>query len=78
MDTMKSTVIKSLSATELRVLEGLCDDKTSPEISGETNIKLRTVEAIRRELIKKTGAKSSAGVVVYAVKHGLIPLFPKT
>ncbi|MBW7951467.1 MAG: DNA-binding response regulator, partial [Chitinophagaceae bacterium] len=32
----------------------------------------RTVEAIRDRLKIKTGAKSTAGLILYAVKHGLI------
>ena len=62
----------SLSEKELRVLKLMCEEKTTKEIADIVDISPRTVEAIRDKLKTKTGAKSMAGLVMYAVKNGII------
>ena len=47
-------------------------------IADEVELSPRTVEAIRDKLKVKTGAKSLAGLVMYAVKSGLIESRPLT
>ena len=42
------------------------------EIADIVDISPRTVEAIRDKLKTKTGAKSMAGLVMYAVKNGIL------
>jgi len=61
-----------LSDKELRVLKLMCEEKTTKEIADIVDISPRTVEAIRDKLKTKTGAKSMAGLVMYAVKNGII------
>ena len=61
-----------LSDKELRVLKLMCEEKTTKEIADIVEISPRTVEAIRDKLKTKTGAKSMAGLVMYAVKNGII------
>lgn len=61
-----------LSDKEMRVLKLMCEEKTTKEIADIVEISPRTVEAIRDKLKTKTGAKSMAGLVMYAVKNGLI------
>jgi len=58
-----------LSEKELRVLRLMCEEKTTKEIADIVEISPRTVEAIRDKLKTKTGAKSMAGLVMYAVKN---------
>ncbi len=60
-----------LSEKEIRVLKLMCEEKTTREIADIVEISPRTVEAIRDKLKLKTGAKSMAGLVIYAVKHGI-------
>lgn len=62
----------SLNDKELKVLKLMCEEKTTREIAEIVDISPRTVEAIRDKLKVKTGAKSMAGLVMYAVKHGII------
>lgn len=62
----------SLSDKEVRVLKLMCEEKTTKEIADMVDISPRTVEAIRDKLKTKTGAKSMAGLVMYAVKNGII------
>ena len=61
-----------LSDKEIHVLKLMCDEKSTKEIAEIVEISPRTVEAIRDRLKMKTGAKSTAGLILYAVKHGLI------
>ncbi len=61
-----------LSDKEVRVLKLMCEEKTTKEIAEIVDISPRTVEAIRDKLKSKTGAKSMAGLVMYAVKKGIL------
>ena len=60
-----------LSKKEIQVLKLMCDEKSTKEIADIVDISPRTVEAIRDRLKIKTGAKSTAGLILYAVKHGI-------
>src|SRR5450432_1286974 len=62
----------NLTDKELTVLKLMCEEKTTKEIADIVDISPRTVEAIRDKLKTKTGAKSMAGLVMYAVKNGII------
>ena len=61
-----------LSEKEMQVLKLMCDEKSTKEIADIVDISPRTVEAIRDRLKMKTGAKSTAGLILYAVKHGIV------
>ncbi|MBL7771171.1 MAG: response regulator transcription factor [Flavipsychrobacter sp.] len=61
-----------LSEKEIRILKLMCEEKTTKEIADIVDISPRTVEAIRDKLKTKTGAKSMAGLVMYAVKKGFV------
>jgi DNA-binding NarL/FixJ family response regulator len=61
-----------LNEKELKILKLMCEEKTTKEIADIVDISPRTVEAIRDKLKSKTGAKSMAGLVMYAVKHGIM------
>ncbi|MFI5156372.1 MAG: response regulator [Chitinophagales bacterium] len=62
----------NLTEKELTILKMMCEEKTTKEIADLVEISPRTVEAIRDKLKTKTGAKSMAGLVMYAVKNGII------
>jgi DNA-binding CsgD family transcriptional regulator len=61
-----------LSEKERTVLKLMCEEKSTKEIADIVEISPRTVEAIRDKLKIKTGAKSMAGLVMYAVKAGIV------
>ncbi len=50
----------------------MCEEKSTREIAEMVDISPRTVEAIRDKLKTKIGAKSMAGLVMYAMKTGII------
>lgn len=62
----------NLSDKEITILKLMCEEKTTKEIADIVEISPRTVEAIRDKLKTKTGAKSMAGLVMYALKSGII------
>jgi len=61
-----------LSDKEVTILRLMCEEKSTKEIADLVDLSPRTVEAIRDKLKTKTGAKSMAGLVMYAVKSGII------
>ena len=61
-----------LSEKEITVLKLMCEEKSTREIAQAVELSPRTVEAIRDKLKTKTGSKSTAGLIMYAVKHKLL------
>ena len=56
---------------ELEVLKLICEEKTAAEIAKQIFLSPRSVEGIRQRLIEKIGVRNTAGIVMFAVKHGL-------
>lgn len=61
-----------LNDKEITILKLMCEEKTTKEIADMVDLSPRTVEAIRDKLKTKTGVKSMAGLVMYAVKAGIV------
>lgn len=61
-----------LTDKEVTILKLMCEEKSTKEIADMVDLSPRTVEAIRDKLKTKTGAKSMAGLVMFAVKSGII------
>jgi DNA-binding NarL/FixJ family response regulator len=61
-----------LTEKEITILKLMCEEKSTKEIADIVDLSPRTVEAIRDKLKTKTGTKSMAGLVLYAVKAGLV------
>ena len=57
---------------ELEILELIVQEHTNQEIAEKLYISSRTVDAHRRNLLQKTGARNTAGLVKYAFQHTLI------
>ena len=75
--TRKNTDLKfkepaKLNDRETNVLQLICQEKTTAEIAAEIFLSPRTVEGIRTTLIEKLGVRNTAGLVIYAIKHGVI------
>lgn len=63
-----------LTKREAEVLKLICDQKTTNEIADELFISPRTVEGHRNNLLLKTEAKNTAGLVVFAIQHKVVVL----
>lgn len=61
-----------LTEREQEVLKMICDEKTAAEIAKEIFLSPRSVEGIRQRLIEKIGVRNTAGLVMFAVKNGLV------
>ena len=61
-----------LSDKETTILRLMCEEKSTKEIADMVDLSPRTVEAIRDKLKVKTGSKTTAGLIMYAVKHKII------
>lgn len=60
------------SEKEVRILKCIAEDKTTEEISKEVFLSPRTIETIRQNMKQKVGAKTIAGLVMYAMKNKLL------
>jgi len=80
MDIVRGTTKKessdpgNITDREKEVLELIVKQYTNQEIAEELYISTRTVDAHRRNLLQKTGAKNTAGLVTYAIKHDLVDI----
>lgn len=57
---------------ELNILKLIAEDKTTEEISKEVFLSPRTIETIRQKMKEKVGAKTIAGLVMYAMRNRLL------
>ncbi|MCX6319305.1 MAG: response regulator transcription factor [Bacteroidetes bacterium] len=60
------------SEKELKILRLIADDKTTEDISKEVFLSPRTIETIRQNMKQKVGAKTIAGLVMYATRNKLL------
>jgi len=60
------------SEKEIRILKLLAEDKTTEEISKEVFLSTRTIETIRQNMKTKIGAKTIAGLIMYAMRNKII------
>lgn len=67
---LKNTVTLNLRETE--VLQLLCQEYSNLEIADRLFLSARTVEGYRTRLFEKIGARNVVGLVIYAVKTGVI------
>lgn len=61
-----------LTERELQVLKLICEEKTAAEIGKEIFLSPRSVEGIRQRLIEKVGVRNTAGLVMFAIKNGIV------
>ncbi len=66
-----------LTDLEIQIIKLVCKEMTSKQIALKLSTKkkmypLRTVEGYRRNIQKKIGVRSSVGIALYAVQHGII------
>jgi len=62
------------SKRETEVLVAICNQKTNDEIANELFLSPSSVKKYRCALLEKTASKTSAGLILYAVKHGIFKI----
>ena len=60
------------SERELQVLHLIAEENTNAEIGKTIFLSPRSVEGIRQRLIEKTGVRNTAGLVIWAVRNGVV------
>lgn len=60
-----------ITEREREVLKLIVNEFTNQEIAEKLFVSVRTIDAHRRNLLQKTGAKNTAGLVKYALKNRL-------
>lgn len=60
------------SPRELEVLRLVVDDNCNQEIANHLYLSVRTVESHRRALLQKSGARTLAGLVAWALRQGMV------
>jgi DNA-binding NarL/FixJ family response regulator len=62
------------SRTELKIIKGICNELTSDSMSKRLFLSKRTIDWHRNEIKLKIGAKSTIGIVKYAIAVGIFVL----
>jgi DNA-binding NarL/FixJ family response regulator len=57
---------------EIEVVKLICKEYTNKQIAEILSLSNRTIDGYRERILKKIGAKNTVGIVMYAVKHGII------
>jgi len=64
--------VVTITQRESEVLTLICDEYTNGEIAEKLSLSMRTVEGHRNNLLSKTGAKNTAGLVIFAICNKLV------
>jgi DNA-binding NarL/FixJ family response regulator len=64
--------IKQFTSRELQIIRLMCRQLTNGEMAKELALSIRTIESHREKIQEKTGARNSIGIVIYAIKNGLV------
>ncbi len=59
---------------ELKLLKLVCEEKTYAQIADEMFLSPKTIDTYRQNLFAKLKVKSRVGLVIYAIKHGIVEL----
>lgn len=63
---------ESITTRELEVLQLICNEYSSEEISNQLNISTHTVNTYRKNLLRKINVKNTVGLVKYALVNELV------
>ncbi len=66
--------LDSLSRRERQILQLIAEGKSSVEIAKTLFLSPKTVETYRSRMLHKLGVDNAAGLVRFAIRHGLTPL----
>jgi DNA-binding NarL/FixJ family response regulator len=71
-DGLSSISKNMLSPTDISFLKLASTELTYKEIARQMNLNPRTVDNLRDSLFQKLSVKSRIGLVIYAIKHGIV------
>jgi DNA-binding NarL/FixJ family response regulator len=62
----------ALTTREREILTMICQECTTNEIADKLFLSVRTVDGHRNNLLEKTGARNTAGLIIYAIRHQMV------
>jgi DNA-binding NarL/FixJ family response regulator len=62
----------NLSDQEIKIVQLICQEKTSQEIADFLCVSKKTIESHRDKILTKIKARNMVGIAIYAMKHKLI------
>jgi DNA-binding NarL/FixJ family response regulator len=65
---------EALTEREVEVLKLICMQNTGSQIADKLFVTRRTVDGHKSNLLQKTGAKNTAGLVIYAIQKQLVDI----
>ena len=68
----KKTEKTAFSEREKEIIACICAEMTNKEIADKIFISVRTVEGHRLKILEKMKVKNTVGLVVYAIKNGIV------
>jgi DNA-binding NarL/FixJ family response regulator len=66
--------IEALTARQREVLQLVAEGKSTKKIASALGVSVKTVETHRADLMERLGIRDLAGLVVYAIRNGLIDI----
>jgi len=73
-DHQQEEAILRVTPRELEFLNLACSDRTYQQIASEMNVSMRTVDGYRDVLFKRFAVASRVGMVLFALRKGIIQL----
>ncbi len=67
---------EELTEREAEILLLICKGLTNNEIADRLVLSKRTVDKHRENLLQKTQSKNTANLVIYAIKNGILKIYP--
>jgi len=64
--------IEKLTDREREILQLICLEYTAQEIAQKLFLSVRTIEGHKKNLLRKTDTKNTAGLVVFALTNGIV------
>ena len=73
-EDIHTTKLLNINEGEVQFLHWLCMDKSYKEIAKEMFVSVRTIDSHRDNLFKKLEVNTRVGLVVFAMKNGIVDL----
>ncbi len=72
--TSSKSHLPQLNERETEILKLACSELTYKQIADQLFLSIKTVDTYRDNLFKKLGATSRVGLVIYAIRNGIVQL----
>lgn len=70
------STLDSLTPRQREILQLIAEGKSTKEIAFQLDVSVKTIETHRAGLMERLGIHDVAGLVIYAVRHGLVSVEP--